>query len=142
MPKIKSTLGFLFTPDFKKVLLIKKQKPAFHKDKLNGLGGKVEPGETTLECMVREVEEESGLITQGKNWHKVGKLEWEEWDVVMFAGIYQGKTSNLKNPPEEVTWYLAKKIPENVVSNLNWMIPLCIDILKNAKTLKVRATYT
>lgn len=33
-----------------------------HQGKWNGLGGKLEPGETPEECVIREVREESGLI--------------------------------------------------------------------------------
>ncbi len=33
-----------------------------HEGKWNGLGGKLEPGETPEECVIREVREESGLI--------------------------------------------------------------------------------
>ncbi len=40
---------------------IKKEKD-INKDKWIGIGGKVEEGETAEECVVREVEEETGLI--------------------------------------------------------------------------------
>lgn len=33
-----------------------------HHGKWNGLGGKLEPGETPEECAIREIQEESGLI--------------------------------------------------------------------------------
>lgn len=39
---------------------IKKEKD-MHKGKWNGLGGKFEAGESPEECVIREVEEESGL---------------------------------------------------------------------------------
>ncbi len=39
---------------------VKKQND-IHEGKWNGLGGKVDPGETPEECTIREVEEESGL---------------------------------------------------------------------------------
>ena len=39
---------------------VKKQND-IHEGKWNGLGGKVNPGETPEECVIREVEEESGL---------------------------------------------------------------------------------
>jgi 8-oxo-dGTP diphosphatase len=38
-----------------------KKKNDMHKGKWNGLGGKVEPGETPEECVIREVKEECGL---------------------------------------------------------------------------------
>ena len=40
---------------------IKKQND-MHAGKWNGLGGKLEPGETPEECAIREVREESGLL--------------------------------------------------------------------------------
>lgn len=141
MTNIKATLGFLFTSDFKKVLLIKKQKPEPHKNKLNGLGGKVESSESDLACMVREVKEESGLVTNQEDWQRVGTLEWEGWDVVLFTAIYQGKSSDLKNIPDEVGWYPAQELPQNIISNLAWMIPLCLDALKNEKNLQVNIKY-
>jgi 8-oxo-dGTP diphosphatase len=39
-----------------------KKKNDMHQGKWNGLGGKLEPGETPEECVIREVREESGLI--------------------------------------------------------------------------------
>jgi 8-oxo-dGTP diphosphatase len=40
---------------------IKKQND-MHAGKWNGLGGKLEPGETPEECAIREIREESGLL--------------------------------------------------------------------------------
>jgi len=47
---------------------IKKQND-MHAGKWNGLGGKLEPGETPEECARREIKEESGL--------QVKKLQWK-----------------------------------------------------------------
>ena len=38
-----------------------KKKNDMHKNKWNGLGGKLIPGESPEECIIREVKEESGL---------------------------------------------------------------------------------
>lgn len=47
---------------------VKKQND-MHAGKWNGLGGKLEPGETPEECARREIKEESGL--------QVKKLQWK-----------------------------------------------------------------
>jgi 8-oxo-dGTP diphosphatase len=38
-----------------------KKENDIHEGKWNGLGGKLQPGETPEECVIREVFEESGL---------------------------------------------------------------------------------
>ena len=54
--------GFLFSLDRQRVLLIRKRRPAWQAGKLNGLGGKIEPGETPDAAARREVLEETGLV--------------------------------------------------------------------------------
>ena len=39
-----------------------KKENDMHKNKWNGLGGKLIPGESPEECVIREIKEESGLI--------------------------------------------------------------------------------
>ena len=43
------------------MVLRNKKKNDIHTGKWNGLGGKFEPGETPEECVMREIQEESGL---------------------------------------------------------------------------------
>lgn len=49
-----------------RTLMIHRVKKAgdVHAGKWNGLGGKLEPGETPEECAVREIREESGLVAR------------------------------------------------------------------------------
>ncbi len=51
------------TPEQGRTLMLHRIKKAndMHAGKWNGLGGKLEPGETPEECAIREVREESGL---------------------------------------------------------------------------------
>lgn len=66
-----------------------KKKNDMHEGKWNGLGGKLEPGETPEECVVREVREESGLLI--KNPLLKGLLTFpafngfDDWYVFMFV---------------------------------------------------------
>ena len=51
---------FLFTKDYKKVLMIKRNKPPY-KDCWNGIGGKIEENETEIQAAIRECHEETGI---------------------------------------------------------------------------------
>src|SRR4051812_25803070 len=69
-PTVRATL--LFIVDKGRVLLIRKKR-GFGKGKINGPGGKLDPGETELACAVRETEEELGVravgaIKRGELW--------------------------------------------------------------------------
>jgi len=57
----KYSMVFIFTKDLSKVLLIHKTRPEWQKGKLNGLGGKIEENESPVDCVLREVKEESTL---------------------------------------------------------------------------------
>lgn len=58
IPDLKATLMFLIQEG--RVLLIRKKR-GIGARKVNGPGGKLEPGETPLQCVCREVEEELGI---------------------------------------------------------------------------------
>jgi 8-oxo-dGTP diphosphatase/2-hydroxy-dATP diphosphatase len=73
-------------------LLLGLKKAGFGAGKLNGYGGKVEPGETLLACALREMEEESGLALPASAATHTGFLtftfegrEREELHVHIFA---------------------------------------------------------
>ena len=58
--------GFLFRAEGTEVALVQKQTPEWQKGKLNGIGGKVELGETPARAMQREFLEETGA--EVKDW--------------------------------------------------------------------------
>ena len=63
---IKYVVGIIFDDTHENTLLIRKQRPIWQLGKLNGVGGKIEENETSYEAMVRECEEECGLVLY--NW--------------------------------------------------------------------------
>jgi len=56
-----ATLCYVMKDDKTLMLYRNKKENDYHKGKWNGLGGKLEAGETPEECAIREVFEESGL---------------------------------------------------------------------------------
>ena len=56
-PTLRATLLFVVDRDTQQVLLIRKKR-GLGEGKINGPGGKLDPGETACECAVRETEEE------------------------------------------------------------------------------------
>lgn len=81
--------GLAFCPYGKHVALIRKRRPVNQAGLLNGIGGKVEPGETPEEAMVREFKEETTVdtaaITSHTGWVRFGTQQGPGWRVHWFC---------------------------------------------------------
>lgn len=73
------SLGFVFDYHRQNVVLIEKLKPAWQFEKLNGVGGKVEPGEESLACIVREFKEEAGVYIPPYDWSLFAIMSGIDW---------------------------------------------------------------
>ncbi|HYO07354.1 MAG TPA: NUDIX domain-containing protein [Tepidisphaeraceae bacterium] len=123
--------GFLFSPDRARVLLIRKGRPAWQAGKLNGIGGKLEPGESPLDAMRREFREEAALEID--DWHEAlilsgrddagSGIPWRGHFFRAFGPIDDART--MTDEPLEI--HPAAALPHNVIPNLRWMIPLLLD---------------
>ena len=68
-------VGFMFDPEYKKVVLIYKTTgPERVLNKWNGVGGKIENGESEAAAMVREFQEEAGVKTEEHDWMFLNSL--------------------------------------------------------------------
>ncbi len=67
-------LGFMFSNTKQYVALIRKTHPEWQKGKLNGIGGKLMPGEKAVRAMVREFAEEAGYLTEAGQWQHFARL--------------------------------------------------------------------
>ncbi|MFC7527953.1 NUDIX domain-containing protein [Actinoplanes sp. GCM10030250] len=63
MQAIVATLGYVFSPDRRNILMIRRdtRPDDIHYGYYNGLGGKLEPGEDVVTGIRREIHEEAGL---------------------------------------------------------------------------------
>lgn len=135
----KFTLGFIFNTDQTKVLLIHKLKPDWQSGKINGIGGKIELDESAEDCITRECREESSLLIEPPEWVKFALLEQTEGNVAVFTARFLGDMSTaVKNDHEDIEWFDVSGLPENVLSNLIWLIPMAKQILNGGKfTVKI-----
>lgn len=124
----------MFSVDLNTVILIEKTKPDWQRGKLNGVGGKIEDGETPVEAMVREFEEEAGLKTWPENWRHVATIKENLASVMVFTCI-SGDYGRVKPMTEESIvgldpFYVPRR---NIVPNLRWIVPMCEWVLRKNK---------
>lgn len=99
-----------------KVLLIRKCRPLWQAGGLNGVGGKVKKYEDYYSAMIRECNEEAGLVIT--NWQYLGLLTDNTDYIVKF---YKADVPNLE---------MARTLTDETVSifdlstlNYGWLIP-------------------
>src|SRR5690606_13611183 len=95
------TVGFIFNAELDKVLLMHKNRPEWQKGKLNAPGGKIEEGESSEECIVREIEEETGLHTTPKDWNLFAIIENPSIQIDFYYMVYEGKLSDIQQTTDE-----------------------------------------
>lgn len=119
--------GFLFG-DRGRVALIHKARPAWQRGRLNGVGGKIEPGETPRQAMAREFREETGYFTFESDW-SLKVVHRGPDHCVYFFRADRPQTVDLRYDGEEPCEWVDAWCLRNwpVIPNLHWLIPLCLD---------------
>ncbi len=98
------------------LMLHRNKKPGdVHKGKWNGLGGKLEAGESPDECVVREVREEAGLELSDPCLRGVltfpAFAKGEDWIVFVYtATSFTGEPGDC--PEGTLEWVADAKVPE------------------------------
>ncbi len=111
-PTIRANLVFVI--DDGKVLLIRK-KTGLGQGKINGPGGKLDPGETALQSAVREIHEELHLTLDPADCEEMGVLRFQFVDglamhvVVFRAFAYQGTPTETREAAP--LWFSFDEIP-------------------------------
>ncbi len=134
-------VGFAFSKDRSKVVLVKKNRPAWQAGRMNGVGGKFEDGESPSECMVREFLEETGVQTSIEDWHYYTKIIGRDGDVFFFR-MFDDKVLSATTQNDEEVVILETKLDllrEHGLSNVPWLVGIALD--DNQPIFFVEANY-
>jgi 8-oxo-dGTP diphosphatase len=115
---ILATLGYVFSPDGRRVLLIHRNARLgdLHLGKYNGLGGKLDPGEDVVAGLRREVREEAGIeceeveLAGTISWPGFGK-QGEDWFGFVFRVTRFRGTPLAANPEGTLEWVEIERVP-------------------------------
>lgn len=132
---IKYVVGFALNEARTHVCLIRKNRPSWQCGSLNGIGGKVEPGESTGDAMAREFLEETGV--EIKDWvagpYLAGGLPDHPYAVYCFYAatdlIHKAETKT----DEEVVVIPVKDVfglRNEMIQNIPWLIAMAYDDLR------------
>jgi len=112
-PDIRRTLLFLVKDG---QILLAMKKRGFGAGRWNGVGGKIEAGETLEQALVRECQEEIGVTP--KNWRAVAELDFvqdstsEPWHMYVHAYISEDWEDEPTESEEmRPQWYAFDDIP-------------------------------
>ena len=110
-----ATLCYVMDEDKTLMLYRNKKENDYHEGKWNGLGGKLEQGETPEECAIREVYEESGLKVSDPEMKGLitfpmfdGVDDWYVW-VFVFRKF---KGQQIDSPEGTLDWIQNNKLTE------------------------------
>ena len=124
-------LGFAFYPDLSKVILIKKTKPQWQANRINGIGGHIKEYELSCDAMKREFKEETAT-GDDLHWVQYAKLHGADWEVDIYrtvmstmprVGEYLFVTDEGTVSPIDISE--LKNQP--VLPNLLYLIPMAIN---------------
>jgi len=116
---VHATLCFIIRGDSPAHVLLGKKKRGFGGGKFNGIGGKLAPGESPEDGIIREVHEEVGLILSRESLRPAGHItfrfpfrpEFDHFVHVFLAAEWKGEPC--ESAEMAPVWYPVKDIPFN-----------------------------
>jgi len=79
--------------------------------------------------MSREFEEETGIHVRGGRWERVVMLEGAGWHVTFFRCVLTTHDLHfMKSMTDEEVVVVGCEQPTDLIENLTWLIPLCLDM--------------
>jgi 8-oxo-dGTP diphosphatase len=133
---ILATLGYIFSPDQKRVLMVHRigREGDQHSGKYNGLGGKLEANEDIVAGMKREILEESGLecvsmqLAGTVSWPGFGK-NGEDWFGFLFRITEFAGQQFERSPEGPLVWVDIDKVESlNLWDGDRYFLPIVLDL--------------
>ena len=126
-PHFLYVLALLFTTDRRRVVLMRKLRPAWQAGRVNALGGKLLSGESAAAAARREVREEAGVDVPEPSWREI--LVWRDPIYRMHVLSAFDDVANRASTAEDQEIFLAATddLPRESIDNLRWLIPLALD---------------
>jgi 8-oxo-dGTP diphosphatase len=129
-PGVRATLMFIIDEAKREVLLIRKKR-GLGAGKINGPGGKMDPGETSLQCAVRETQEELGVTALNPVHH--GELWFQFVDgLCMHVDVFvatQHEGEPVETPEAVPLWTSLDALPfdEMWADDIHWLARTLIE---------------
>jgi 8-oxo-dGTP diphosphatase len=132
---VKYVAGFMFDLQRSVVLLVEKERPAWMQGYLNGIGGHVKEGESSIAAMVREFSEETGIATLNNEWVSYARLTGDNdggWEVEWYWATRNNSELQLARPPvggERLHLVLTGAVlggTAGTMANLPWLMALAL----------------
>ena len=119
--------GLMFSSDHSRLAMVVKNRPKWQEGLFNVVGGKIEEGEGPITAMSREFLEETGVATEPAEWNFVTKLHGD-WGTVWFYRMSDDRVFQVQTMEDELIQLVnPRQLPQNIIGNLRWIIPLALD---------------
>lgn len=136
-------VGYMFSPDFSKVVLIRKNRPTWQCGLLNGVGGKVEKNEDPISAMGREFFEETGV--RHTEWKTICTLDFPEARVWFFWTVSPAFDKVKTQTDESVDIHVVRELQDytDMVHNAHWIISMALSFQRGerADSFNVKEIY-
>jgi 8-oxo-dGTP diphosphatase len=133
---ILATLGYVFSPDRAKVLLVHRNTRSHdpHFGKYNGIGGKLDSAEDVVAGFRREAREEAGI--ECDDLHLAGTISWpgfgkhgEDWFGFIFRVLGWSGRPLADNPEGTLSWVpVGEVLSMPIWEGDRFFLPMVLDV--------------
>lgn len=125
-------LGLVCSPDHKRTVLVRKNRPSWAAGRLNGPGGHIEDNDLSPpHAMSRELAEETGLQIEPDAWKNLHTLADPSYLVHCFFATHPNIDSAQTLTDENLEWFSMESLweREDLVPSLGLLITLSAQFL-------------